>query len=273
MNTTATPPVIHVVDDDAAMRRLRVQRLTSGESVSTVPAPRTIRSLSRFRLLGDDGVEAILRTNAFLGGHVFLESMAWSVSEYCRGERQDDMSAVLIEYIAPAETVSAVDAATTGILRIAVTQMSHAVKAVTTERGLGAVAVMHVEIDDRHPSQFVLLQGVHRGNRNVVEETKAHGDIRLGVMPRWAHTTKRILHFTTHDQINRLDPCPRCPQGCLPGMWIHRCIRIEMHNPVSGRNSLQAFQMRNSMNTHQLSERRQRRVMKLKKMIKPMPSF
>lgn len=57
------------------------------------------------RLLGDDGVEAILRTNAFLGGHVFLESMAWSVSEYCRGERQDDMSAVLIEYLAPAETV------------------------------------------------------------------------------------------------------------------------------------------------------------------------
>ncbi|WEF23785.1 fused response regulator/phosphatase [Paracoccus sp. S3-43] len=57
------------------------------------------------RLLGDDGVEAILRTNAFLGGHVFLESMAWSVSEYCRGERQDDMSAVLIEYLAPAETM------------------------------------------------------------------------------------------------------------------------------------------------------------------------
>lgn len=57
------------------------------------------------RLLGDDGVEAILRTNAFLGGHVFLESMAWSVSEYCRGDRQDDMSAVLIEYLAPAETV------------------------------------------------------------------------------------------------------------------------------------------------------------------------
>lgn len=57
------------------------------------------------RLLGDDGVEAILRTNAFLGGHVFLESMAWSVSEYCRGERQDDMSAVLIEYLAPAEAL------------------------------------------------------------------------------------------------------------------------------------------------------------------------
>ena len=43
-----------------------------------------------------------------------------------------------------------------------------------------------------------------------------------------------------------------------------------MHNPVSGRNSLQAFEMLDRMNTHQLSERRQRRVVKLKEMIKPL---
>lgn len=55
------------------------------------------------RQLGNDGLEAIMRTNAFLGGHAFLESMAWSVSEYCRGERPDDMSAVLLEYRASAE--------------------------------------------------------------------------------------------------------------------------------------------------------------------------
>ena len=57
------------------------------------------------RLLGEDGLEAILRTNAFLGGHAFLESMAWSVSEYSAGERLDDISAVLIERAA-GETVS-----------------------------------------------------------------------------------------------------------------------------------------------------------------------
>ncbi|MBU3031234.1 PP2C family protein-serine/threonine phosphatase [Paracoccus marinaquae] len=57
------------------------------------------------RLLGEEGLEAIMRTNAFLGGHAFLESMAWSVSEYCRGERPDDMSAVLIEYLRPAEAI------------------------------------------------------------------------------------------------------------------------------------------------------------------------
>ncbi|WCR10293.1 fused response regulator/phosphatase [Paracoccus stylophorae] len=57
------------------------------------------------RLLGEDGLEAIMRTNAFLGGHAFLESMAWSVSEYGRGERPDDMSAVLVEYLRPADPV------------------------------------------------------------------------------------------------------------------------------------------------------------------------
>ena len=48
--------------------------------------------------LGDEGLQAILRTNAFLSGHGFLESMAWSVSEFSRGERLDDVSAVLIEH-------------------------------------------------------------------------------------------------------------------------------------------------------------------------------
>uniref|UniRef100_UPI003564CB74 SpoIIE family protein phosphatase n=1 Tax=Paracoccus seriniphilus TaxID=184748 RepID=UPI003564CB74 len=57
------------------------------------------------RLLGEEGLEAIMRTNAFLGGHAFLESMAWSVSEYCRGERPDDMSAILIEHAAGSRPV------------------------------------------------------------------------------------------------------------------------------------------------------------------------
>lgn len=53
------------------------------------------------RLLGDEGLEAILRTNAMLEGHSLLESMCWSISEYSKGERCDDISAVLIEYRDP----------------------------------------------------------------------------------------------------------------------------------------------------------------------------
>lgn len=49
-------------------------------------------------LLGEDGLSAILRTNSTLRGHNLLESMSWSISEYSRGEHNDDISAVLIEY-------------------------------------------------------------------------------------------------------------------------------------------------------------------------------
>lgn len=41
--------------DNAEMRAKRVARLVSGESISTSPAPRTIRSQSRFRVLADNG--------------------------------------------------------------------------------------------------------------------------------------------------------------------------------------------------------------------------
>jgi 3-phenylpropionate/cinnamic acid dioxygenase small subunit len=47
--------------DDDEMRRLRVKRLTGGESISTSPAPRTVRTLSRFRILFDDGLNITVR--------------------------------------------------------------------------------------------------------------------------------------------------------------------------------------------------------------------
>lgn len=53
--------------------------------------------------LGEDGLEAVLRTNSFLAGHSFLESMSWSISEYAGGERGDDVSAVLLEYQPPGQ--------------------------------------------------------------------------------------------------------------------------------------------------------------------------
>lgn len=48
-------------------------------------------------LLAEEGLVAILRTNAFLGGTALLESLCWSVAQFTRGERTDDISAVLIE--------------------------------------------------------------------------------------------------------------------------------------------------------------------------------
>ena len=47
--------------------------------------------------LGDDGLQAILRTNATLRGDALLDSICWSVANYAEGKRSDDISAVLIE--------------------------------------------------------------------------------------------------------------------------------------------------------------------------------
>jgi len=48
---------LNVAYDDSEMRKLRIERLTSGEAVSTQVIENTVRTLSRFRVLDDiDGV-------------------------------------------------------------------------------------------------------------------------------------------------------------------------------------------------------------------------
>lgn len=51
--------------------------------------------------LGDEGLQAILRTNATLQGNALLESICWSAANYAGGKRNDDISAVLIEHSPP----------------------------------------------------------------------------------------------------------------------------------------------------------------------------
>ncbi len=49
-------------------------------------------------MLGEEGLTAIMRTNAPLRKQMFLESLCWSLAEYSGGRRLDDVSAVLVEY-------------------------------------------------------------------------------------------------------------------------------------------------------------------------------
>jgi len=51
--------------------------------------------------LGDEGLQAILRTNAILRGNALLESICWSAANYAGGARSDDISAVLVEHLGP----------------------------------------------------------------------------------------------------------------------------------------------------------------------------
>ncbi|WP_417226907.1 aromatic-ring-hydroxylating dioxygenase subunit beta [Amphritea sp.] len=52
--------------DKAEMRRLRVNRLLSGEAVSTQTTDKTVRSVSRFRILDDSDTQVTVRCAMFL---------------------------------------------------------------------------------------------------------------------------------------------------------------------------------------------------------------
>ena len=54
-NETDLENTLNYAYDNAQMREKRVARLLSGESISTSPVPRTIRTVSRFRILANDG--------------------------------------------------------------------------------------------------------------------------------------------------------------------------------------------------------------------------
>lgn len=56
-NATDYANTLNVAYDDHAMRLLRIERLTSGGAISTQLSEKTVRTLSRFRILDDvDGV-------------------------------------------------------------------------------------------------------------------------------------------------------------------------------------------------------------------------
>lgn len=50
------------------------------------------------RMLGTEGLSAILQTNAPLRGAALLESLTWSISSYVGGPWADDISAALVEF-------------------------------------------------------------------------------------------------------------------------------------------------------------------------------
>lgn len=60
-NETDYENTLNYAFDDHHMRGLRVKRLIGGESISTSPQPRTVRSISRVRVLADDGVNVTVR--------------------------------------------------------------------------------------------------------------------------------------------------------------------------------------------------------------------
>lgn len=81
---------------------------------------------------------------------------------------------------------------------------------VIPENLFGAVAMMHVVIDDQHA--FALGGQRGRSHRDVVDQTESHCLTWSGMMPRWAHSTKRRIAFAGAQSSNRIQPGARREQ-------------------------------------------------------------
>ena len=59
--------------------------------------------------------------------------------------------------------------------------------AVVSEDIFGAVTVMHIEIQNCHPLQTILFQGMGSTHGYIIEVTEAHGPVVFSMMTRGAY--------------------------------------------------------------------------------------
>jgi hypothetical protein len=90
------------------------------------------------------------------------------------------------------------------------------------------------------------------------------------MMSRWPHRAEGVLDFTGDHQVDRLHPGPCRAQRRLPGVSVHRRVRIEVHDAQLGRGALESFQMPGGMHAMQLLQGRQGGVVIDKIRIEPL---
>ena len=97
---------------------------------------------------------------------------------------------------------------------------------------LGAIAVMNVEIDHRHPFKPVGRPGVQRADGGVVEEAEAHRRVRLGMMTGRAHGTKGVAATPARHFVHRRHHRADRPQRRLARMARDEGVGIQLVNAV-----------------------------------------
>ncbi len=107
---------------------------------------------------------------------------------------------------------------------------------VVAEDVLGAVAVVHVEVDDGHALDAVLLERVFRPDRNVVEQAEAHGARARRMMAGRAHRAKGVLGASADHEVGGENGGARGVQRRIPGQRAHRGVGIQVHDAGAGRS-------------------------------------
>ncbi len=132
-----------------------------------------------------------------------------------------------------------------------------------------AVAVVHVEIDNRHAFEAVPLQCVFGRHRNVVEIAEAHGLVAAGMVAGGTHRAEGVFDLARHHRIGGGQGGTGRTQGRCPGVHVHRGVGVDLRVGRAARQDFvgelvaQAAQRGNqhaAMRQLQVADRRQRRL-------------
>ena len=113
-----------------------------------------------------------------------------------------------------------------GIKRMLV-KAHHQDAIVTAHNVFGAVAMVHIEIDDGDTLQAMTRHGVFGRDGNIVEKTEPHGLVAASMVSGWTHCAKGVFHFPGQHGIHRLHRSA-CRQQRRPvGAAVHGRVRIQ----------------------------------------------
>ena len=125
------------------------------------------------------------------------------------------------------------DVARVGIQRRLVrAQVQHA--RVVFEDRLRAVAVVHVEIDDRHALQLAVLDRVRGGDGRAVEQAEAHRHVAGRVVARRTHRAERALRIAVQHRIGGGHRGAGRAQRGFGGRGRKHGVGIQVHARMSG---------------------------------------
>ena len=131
---------------------------------------------------------------------------------------------------------------------------------IVAEDVLGAVAVVHVEVDHRHALEPVLAQRMGGAHCHVVEEAEPHRTMVLGVMAWRADAAECVCCLPFHHQIGCEHHGPRSSQRRRVRMRVHGSVRIQMYHARGRRRCFDRIHVVGIVYASQLLPRGGRRI-------------
>ncbi len=128
---------------------------------------------------------------------------------------------------------------------------------------LGAVAVVHVEIDDGDARQPVGVQRMRRRHGDVVEQAKPHRLVAFGMVTGRADRAEDRPGLAAHHQIDAQHARARRALGGLQGAGGHHGIAVDLDGTRRGGHGEDAGQIVGVMHPPQLFAGDQGRVIVL----------